>query len=480
MEMNLKKQFILAMVLLAAFIGVSFKCIDAPMETLRSDHRSTELKQLVKKNGNITRIDYIDTDGNLQIAADVGYASKLIIQHNDSEIEMYYDNYGERISQYCGYYSVLREYDQKGNNTRITYLDDNNHPMVMSLNYAIEERSYNEDGQLSSCRYLDEEGKPACSYNHGFGMRNEYDEKGHRVMITYLDETGEPMLLTSGYSNLMREYYETDGPENGKIRREFYFLTDGSPAALSMGQYGRYNEYDENGQISLTIYLDAAGSPIVTKKGYTSVSYTYYADNSIQSTLYYDINGNPFRMSEGQYGTKNKNGQTIYLNADGSEQFNIKNYVYNHSGSVIVIAIILVIFSGFIEVKMNWLMLVIYIGVIVYFTLMYRESGGTQAFLLRSYSRFFINAEIRASIIKNIWLFVPLGSILSRLCSRKTVLFVPIILSIIIEIVQYFTGMGLCELDDVISNGLGSAIGYGMNNLVQMIRRQFSTKGKNM
>ena len=472
MGTNTIKRLVPALVLLAVFIGVSFRCINVSLKTRRSEYRSSELKQVVTKDGNVTRTDYFDEDGNLRIAADAGYATKIKIQQDNCETETYLDDQGDRISLYAGQYGILREYDETGNIIRITYLDEHNNPMVMSLKYAAEERDYDESGRLVTRRYYNAEGEPAYSYYNGYSVRYEYDDERHRVRITYFDETGEPTILSSGYSILEREYYETEGPENGKVRREFYYLPDGRPASLSLGQYGIYNEYNENEQVSLTTYLSFDGSPIVTNKGYTSVSYTYYADNSVQSILYYDINGNPFRMSEGQYGTKNVNGQTVYLNADGTEQFNIKTFVYNHSEFVILTAMMLVILSALTGKKMNLLMLILYIGVIVYFTLMYRESGGSKIFLLRSYSRFFVNAEMRASIIKNIWLFVPLGSILSRLCPRKTVLFVPIILSVFIETIQYFTGMGLCELDDVISNGLGAAIGYGMNCLVQMIRRQ--------
>lgn len=462
-----------AIALLAVFIALSFLYINVPQKTPKSEYRSSGLKQVVTKNGNVTRTDYIDENGKLRIAANTGYATKLVVQQHNSETETYYDDQGERISLNYGYYGILREYDSAGNNTRITFLNENNDPVAIQLKYSVEEWEYNGSGQPVTCRYLDAEGNPVLSSYSGFGAQYEYDDKGQRARITYLDEIGEPMIISLGYSILTREYYETEDSRNGKVRREFYFLPDGSPASLSLGQSGAYMEYDENGRISLMTYLGADGSPIETNKGYTSVTYTYFADDSVQSALYFDLNGNPFRMSEGQYGKKKINGQSVYLNADGTEQFNIKNYVYNHSGFVIAIAIMLVILSAFTGKIVNRLMLIIYIGVIVYFTLMYRETGGAKILVLRSYSRFFTNAELRASIIQNIWLFVPLGAILYQIWPRKIILFAPVLISIIIETVQYCTGMGLCELDDVISNGMGGAAGYGMGYLIQMIRGQF-------
>ena len=39
-------------------------------------------------------------------------------------------------------------------------------------------------------------------------------------------------------------------------------------------------------------------------------------------------------------------------------------------------------------------------------------------------------------------------------------LIVGVLFSIVIEITQYITCRGLCELDDVVCNGLGALIGY--------------------
>lgn len=467
------KKYLPALILLTVFIGLSFQFINEPLKARKSEYRSTELRQVVTKYGNVTRTDYVDEGGVLRIAANVGYASRLVIRNDNNTIETFLDDQGERISLYYGYYGILREYDLAGNNIRITYLDENNVPTIKSLKYATEERTFNESGQQVSCRYLDTEGNPVLAYNNCYGVRYKYDDQGRRVKVTYIDEMGEPMIMSSGYSSLVWEYYETDGPENGKVKKEFYFLPDGTPASLLLGQYGIYKEYDENGRTSLITYLGADGSPIITNKGYTSVVNTYYADDSIQSTLYYDINGNPFRLSEGQYGTKSDSGHIIYLNADGTEKFNIKNFIYNESGFVIIIAILLVAFSALTGRRLNWLLLILYLSMIAYFTLMYRDTGEPYIGMLRSYKKFFVSAEMRSYIVKNIWLFIPLGAVLYRLWPRKAILLVPVILSITIEIIQYFTTLGMCELDDVISNGLGGVIGYGMGCLSKLVIERF-------
>lgn len=81
-------------------------------------------------------------------------------------------------------------------------------------------------------------------------------------------------------------------------------------------------------------------------------------------------------------------------------------------------------------------------------------------FIFASYKYFFVDGEKRADVLKNIWLFIPFGAILYRLSPQKTVLLIPLALSALIEGIQYYTGTGFCELDDVISNCFGGWVGF--------------------
>ncbi len=80
--------------------------------------------------------------------------------------------------------------------------------------------------------------------------------------------------------------------------------------------------------------------------------------------------------------------------------------------------------------------------------------------IFTTYKQLFFNDQIRAEIIKNIWLFIPFGAILYCLLHDWRVLLIPALLSVIIEVTQYFGRLGQCEFDDVISNFSGGAIGY--------------------
>ena len=459
---------------LTLFLTGSYHYIRTPIWGHRSEYRSSSLRMIMESSETQERTDYVDQDGRITIAANLGYATKIITKMENAELEQYYDANGFPIERYTHYYALLREYDENSKNYRITYLDGNLSPVVIYGGYAIEERAFDEQGRIISIRYLNENGDPVCTPSYGYGKTNEYNEDGKVKTITYVDESGNPMITKLGYACIVSEFYKTADQNNGRIESEFYYDENGIPISLSLGQYGVHKEYDENGQVSLMTYLDVEGQPMVTTKGYTTVVRTFHPDDSVATEFYYDLEGNPYELPEGQYGVGMENGQKTYLDIEGREQFNIKNILYKHSSLVVMVALFAVLLSGSIQKKGNSILLFLYICTIIYFTLMFREDGDSQADLgiFRSVTRFFYDSGVRADILKNIWLFIPLGAILFQLYGKPSILLVSVALSIAIEMVQYYTGTGLCELVDIISNSLGGAIGYGMEALFTRMKPQ--------
>ena len=115
-------------------------------------------------------------------------------------------------------------------------------------------------------------------------------------------------------------------------------------------------------------------------------------------------------------------------------------------------------------------MLISYIIFIIYETLMFREQGNIRSNLkLFSYAQTFLTDQrIRKDVINNIWLFVPFGAGFYTIFRKKRVWIVSLLLSILIESIQYFTGLGIAELDDIFGNTFGGIIGvliaYGLLN----------------
>ena len=82
---------------------------------------------------------------------------------------------------------------------------------------------------------------------------------------------------------------------------------------------------------------------------------------------------------------------------------------------------------------------------------------------------FFTDQSVRAGVINNIWLFIPLGTGLYQNIQKRWVLAVPCFLSVAIETVQYITGLGIAEFDDVFGNTLGGLIGIGIAYSIRCI-----------
>ena len=63
--------------------------------------------------------------------------------------------------------------------------------------------------------------------------------------------------------------------------------------------------------------------------------------------------------------------------------------------------------------------------------------------------------------INNILVFIPFGALFPGK-NWKWLLLIAVLLSAGIEAVQYVFNLGWCEIDDVICNVLGAAVGFGM------------------
>ena len=468
------KRFIIA--LLVLFLVVSCVFISPVQKTARSQYHSSQLEKVVTSDGNTERTDYVDSDGRIAIAADTGYATVIETKISEGrKLEQYYDDKGEPISRYNGYYAILLDYDENGSIIRITYLNRDGEPMIMVNGYAIEEREYNEKRRMISVRYYGTEGEPILTPLYGHGEINEYNENGKISKITYIDTFDAPVMTKKGYAIVSRNYYVTEGPENGRVESEFYFDGDGNPVSLSLGEYGIHKEYDDLGRNSVVTYLDADGNPMITNKGYTSVIRTFQANNSVATEHYLDMDGEPFSLAEGQYGFEVTDGRTVYLDENGNEQFNLKNLLYNYSGMIIIAAVILVLLTAVFNRNWNIVFAVLYFIAIAYLTLMFRDNDSAELRLepFWSYKKIFADSDARADILKNIWLFIPFGAILYRIYPDWKMLLIPLGLSILIETIQYITGTGFCEVDDVISNTLGGLIGYEMEKLATDLKNKW-------
>ena len=406
---------------------------------------SSELTTITSKSGNQITTSYVDDKGKITFAGDKGYAC-IRRTYEDSHVilEEYLDAKGKPVVLSNGYSALSRSYEG-GLNTIITYLDKNLKCVVTALGYDSIRRSYNSSRLADTDTYWI--GGEQVERSSGYWQyKRGYDDQRRINEIRYEDKNGALSTSTTfGYSLIKRSYTKNKG------RIDFYFDYHLNPVTGSLGQYGVKVEGNS------TTYLDRMGYPMNTLRGYATV----VKDGS--KTLYYNKEGSPVTIGRSQYGVQSVNGQSVYLDENGEMMFRLDNILNTHPYAVIVIALILTCTAITLRGRAKAAFIVLYILAIIYMTMWYRESGDSRGALTLfwSYKQFLRNAPLRQTIINNIWLFVPLGAALFSPGHPWRWLWC-VGLSIAIEAIQWTAGIGLAELDDVVSNGIGAMTGAGI------------------
>ncbi len=119
----------------------------------------------------------------------------------------------------------------------------------------------------------------------------------------------------------------------------------------------------------------------------------------------------------------------------------------------------------------TWFFLLLYLCCVLYITLLSRGDSLKRIFradVFTSWRMWFEwNAARGRSILQNIILFVPMGFFLKQVLSGRKYKFPAAVLlgfavSLLIESVQYHTGRGWFDAEDLFNNTLGAAIGSGL------------------
>ena len=114
-----------------------------------------------------------------------------------------------------------------------------------------------------------------------------------------------------------------------------------------------------------------------------------------------------------------------------------------------------------------------YLFFVLCVTLLFRESSESlRYYLFPFWSYDVLNYKVIAQSILNVLMFVPIGFLLGAIMNGRRwlqVIEMGCLLSVMIEILQLLTRRGVCNIDDVIHNTIGCAIGYGIFRLCNTI-----------
>jgi hypothetical protein len=105
-----------------------------------------------------------------------------------------------------------------------------------------------------------------------------------------------------------------------------------------------------------------------------------------------------------------------------------------------------------------------YVAIILCITFLSRETGSRQGIDLKLGATWGINERNNAYVIENVLLFIPLGFIcpwsFKKFRNPLRCIGAGFIMSLFIETIQLITGRGYFQIDDIITNTMGMAVGY--------------------
>ena len=109
----------------------------------------------------------------------------------------------------------------------------------------------------------------------------------------------------------------------------------------------------------------------------------------------------------------------------------------------------------------------IYFTLVITITLLGREIHGVSNSiytLLSTYNALLCEKKywVVFEIIYNVALFVPLGCIIHYHFKKVVFIYIAVVVSFAIEIIQLLLGIGLLEISDLINNTLGAILGYAL------------------
>lgn len=106
----------------------------------------------------------------------------------------------------------------------------------------------------------------------------------------------------------------------------------------------------------------------------------------------------------------------------------------------------------------QWLLTVYSVFLILYITLLRRAPGYNEN--IRLHLKLWPNAGVWAGNLLNLILYIPFGWTSQRWKpSRKRIVIAAFMLSVCCEVLQYFTGRGMADVNDILLNTLGAAVG---------------------
>lgn len=115
----------------------------------------------------------------------------------------------------------------------------------------------------------------------------------------------------------------------------------------------------------------------------------------------------------------------------------------------------------------HWLPTLYSVFLILYITLLRRAPGYNEN--IRLHLKLWPNAGVWAGNLLNLLLYIPFGWTAQKWKpNRKRIVSAAFMLSMFCEVVQYFTGRGMADVNDILFNTLGAVVGVWLAEMAKL------------
>jgi serine/threonine protein kinase len=170
--------------------------LDRDRKLMRSLSGYAISKMVYDEGGNVIRQEFFD-EREERVKSLLGYQRWNGTYHACGQLgeEHWYDEHGVAVAPaFSGCAGVRYDYDQRGNRTRLIYLDANDNPVQTKDGYASWKAEHDNRGNVTRKLHFDAQGKPALLADGTAGWAARYDGRSNEVEHTFLGPDGEPMV----------------------------------------------------------------------------------------------------------------------------------------------------------------------------------------------------------------------------------------------------------------------------------------------
>lgn len=134
-------------------------------------YTASELSIRETVDGSVTSTSYVNPDGVITEAIDMGYATVCRMRDDNDRVveERYLDASGDPVTRNGHYCGVSYEYNETS--TVITYLDAEGNPAPTNAGYTILKRTYHRDGTADTDMYFDANGNQKALSKGQYGIK---------------------------------------------------------------------------------------------------------------------------------------------------------------------------------------------------------------------------------------------------------------------------------------------------------------------